>query len=104
MGVIGQNINMGFYGKRQRSPAKYCQVVQPQEPTSLTGTENIETHVRIKQQLVGENNDKISKTTKAEFFLTVDILNRSEIDLCVMTKVNSVLNCVKHYYKMKEIS
>ena len=35
MGVIGQKINMGFYGKRQRSPAKNGQVVKPQEPTSL---------------------------------------------------------------------
>ena len=36
MGVIGQNINIGFNGKRQRSPAKNDQVVKPQEPTSLT--------------------------------------------------------------------
>ena len=35
MGVIGQKINMGFNGKRQRSPAKNGQVVKPQEPTSL---------------------------------------------------------------------
>ena len=36
MWVIGQNINMGFYGKMQRSPAKNGQVVQPQETTSLS--------------------------------------------------------------------
>ena len=35
MGVIGQKSNMGFYGKRQRSPAKNGQVVKPQEPTAL---------------------------------------------------------------------
>ena len=35
MGVIGQKINMGFYGKRQRSPAKNGQVMKPQEPMGL---------------------------------------------------------------------
>ena len=35
MRLIGQKINMGFYGKRQRSPTKNGQVVKPQEPTSL---------------------------------------------------------------------
>ena len=35
MGVIGQQIKMGLYGKRQMSPAKNGQVVKPQEPTSL---------------------------------------------------------------------
>ena len=38
MGVIGQRINMGFYGKRQRSPAKNDQYLKPHEPSSLNYT------------------------------------------------------------------
>ena len=37
--VIGQNFNMGRYGKRQMSPSENGQAVQPQEPTSLTRLE-----------------------------------------------------------------
>ena len=44
MGVIGQQNNMGFYGKRQRSPAKNDQVVKPQEPTSLRQTDGHNSH------------------------------------------------------------
>ena len=48
MDVIGQTINMGLYGKRQRSPAKYGQVVKPQEPISL----------RIKAPVISSHNSQ----------------------------------------------
>ena len=46
IGNIGQKINMDRYGKRQRSPAKKCQVVKPQKPTSLRTPIKCNMHIK----------------------------------------------------------